>query len=431
MNFMKFNAKKALRVVAVASVAALSTTALSTGAHAAPKKTFNVWWYEKGTAMATVWNDALTEFKKAHPDVQVNFQLKTWAQLQNAGNALLSSSSAPDLSEWNKGNATAGSASQANLLTDLTPWATKYKWDNTLVPSVKLYGQYTNGIMGSGKLYGVPSYGEYVSWFYNKDMFAKYGVTVPKTGAELEAALAKFKAAGVTPMALAGKDYLIVHLAYGLVASQANLQWVRDFQSFAHPVNFTGPEWSYAANKIAAWNKAGYFEPNASGVDATTAVSDFQKGTYPLLFGGTWLDQDMQAKATSFAWGKFANPGKLSVGSAGNLLVIPAKSKQKDLAAEFINMILSTKYQNELAKLGGLPIAADPKYVATVKDPVALLTNTVFQNIVKNQGLAMYPDWPVNGYYNNLLAAGTQLLSDNDVAAYTKATGDFYAANKP
>jgi raffinose/stachyose/melibiose transport system substrate-binding protein len=107
MNFMKFNAKKALRVVAVASVAALATSALSTGAQAAPKKTFNVWWYEKGTAMATVWNDALTEFKKAHPDVQVNFQLKTWAQLQNAGNALLSSSSAPDLSEWNKGNATA------------------------------------------------------------------------------------------------------------------------------------------------------------------------------------------------------------------------------------------------------------------------------------------------------------------------------------
>jgi raffinose/stachyose/melibiose transport system substrate-binding protein len=431
MSFMKFNAKKALRVVAIASVAVLATSAVSTGAHAAPKKTFNIWWYEKGTAMATVWNDALTEFKKENPNVQVNFQLKTWAQLQNAGNALLSSNSAPDLSEWNKGNATAGSASQANLLTDLSPWATKYKWDKVLVPSVKLYGQYTNGIMGSGKLYGVPSYGEYVSWFYNKDMFAKYGVTVPKTFADLEAALAKFKAAGVAPISMAGKDYLIVHLAYGLVASKANLQWVRDFQAFAHPVNFAGPQWSFAANTIAKWNQAGYFEPNVAGVDATTAVADFEKGTYPLLFGGTWLDQDVQAKATSFKWGKFAMPGNLAVGSAGNLLVIPAKSKQKDLAAEFINMILSPKYQNELAKDGGLPIAAQPSYVATVKDPVALLTNTLFSSIVKSKGLAMYPDWPVNGYYNELLADSTQLLSDNNTATYIQKTGDFYDSNKP
>ncbi|MFD1051980.1 hypothetical protein ACFQ1S_43660, partial [Kibdelosporangium lantanae] len=33
-----------------------------------------------------------------------------------------------------------------------------------------------NGVMGSGKWYGVPNYAEYVSVYYNKDQFAKYGV---------------------------------------------------------------------------------------------------------------------------------------------------------------------------------------------------------------------------------------------------------------
>jgi raffinose/stachyose/melibiose transport system substrate-binding protein len=428
---MKLSKKTALRVLAAAAAVSLTTGAMSTGAQAASKTTFNIWWYEKGTAMATTWNDALTQFKKAHPDVKVNFQLKTWAQLQNAGNALLSSSSAPDLTEWNKGNATAGSASQAGLLTNLNAYNKKYGWDKTLAPSIKAYGQYTNGLMGNGALYGVPSYGEYVSWFYNKDALTAAGIAVPKTFADLEAALAKFKAAGKAPIALAGKDYPMVHLAYGLVAAKANLQWVRDFQSFAHPVNFSGPEWSFAANTIVAWNKAGYFEPNASGIDANTAVADFQKGTYPLLFGGTWLDQDMATKITSFKWGKFAMPGNLSVGSAGNLLVIPAKSKQKNLAAEFMNMIISTKYQNELAAKGGLPIAATPAAVAAVKDPTTKLTNALFNSIVKTKGLAMYPDWPVNGYYNELLADGTQLLTDGNVANYISKTAAFYNSNKP
>ncbi|OIQ75947.1 multiple sugar-binding protein precursor [mine drainage metagenome] len=428
---MKLNLKKSLGAIAAVAVMALATTAMSTGAQAATKKkTLNVWWYQKGDALGATWTDALTAFKKAHPDVKVNFQLKTWAQLQNAGNAMLSSSSGPDLTEWNKGNATAGTASQAGLLTDLTAYAKKYRWDKELTPSVKAYGQYTNGLMGNGNLYGVPSYGEYVSWFYNKATFAKYNVAVPKTFAELESALATFKAAGVPAIALAGKDYPMVHIAYGLVASKASLQWVKDYQSFAHPVNFNGPEWSFAANTIAKWNQAGYFEPNATGVDANTAVADFEKGTYPLLFGGTWLDQDVATKAT-FPWGKFAMPGKLSVGSAGNLFVIPSKSKQKDLAAEFINMILSTKYQNELAVKGGLPIAAAPGTLASLKDPTSKLTNGLFNSILKTQGLAMYPDWPVNGQYNELLAEGTQLLVDNNVANYIKKTAAFYNTNKP
>ena len=427
---MKFYSKKGLGVLAAVTVMTFAAATMSTGAQAASKKTLNIWWYEKGTAMAITWNDALTAFKKAHPDVKVNFQLKTWAQLQNAGTAMLSSNSAPDITEWNKGNATAGTASQAGLLSDLTAYSKKYGWDKILTPSVKAYGQYTNGLMGNGKLYGVPSYGEYVSWFYNKDTFAKNSIAVPKTFGQLEAALATFKAAGVPAIALAGKDYPMVHIAYGLVASQANLQWVKDYQSFAHPVNFSGPEWTFAASTLSKWNQAGYFEPNAAGVDANTAVGDFEKGTYPLLFGGTWLDQDVTSKA-GFAWGKFVMPGKLSVGSAGNLLVIPTKSKQKDLAAEFINMIISTKYQNELAAKGGLPIAATPSYLASLTDPTSKLTNNLFNSILKNQGLAMYPDWPVNGQYNELLAEGTQLLVDNNVANYIKKTGDFYNANKP
>ena len=43
----------------------------------------------------------------------------------------------------------------------------------------------------------------------------------------------------------------------------------------------------------------------------------------------------------------------------------------------------------------------------------------------------MYPDWPVPGYYDILLANGTALLSSGDVDAYMNATGSFYNGGRP
>ncbi|MSV88059.1 MAG: extracellular solute-binding protein, partial [Actinobacteria bacterium] len=170
---MKLVNKKGVRVLAVVVAAAFVTTSTLASAPAASKKTFNIWWYSKdNTPTGQTWAVALKEFKKAHPELNVKFQLKTFEVMNNTGAQILNSNAAPDITEYNKGNGTAGLASKAGLLTDLTPYSKKYNWN--LPSSVSLYGQYdTKGLMGTGKLYGVPSYGEYVSVFYNKDIFAK------------------------------------------------------------------------------------------------------------------------------------------------------------------------------------------------------------------------------------------------------------------
>jgi len=426
---MKISTSRGVRLAALAvATGLLATTLAACSSSSDTSKTFNIWWYDKDTAMAATWKDALAEFKKNHPDIEVKFQQKTWDQIQKAGNAILDSDKAPDLAEWNKGNATAGTASQAGLISDLTDYSKQYGWDSLIPASGQLVGRYTDGIMGKGQLYAIPTYGEYVSWFYNKDAFAKYGVAVPTTLDELDAVLAKIKAQGVTPIALGGGDYQIVHMAYALAVSKANQQWVKDFQFFENPVDFNGPEWTYAIDTINRWKSAGYFDSKVSGVKADAAVAAFEKGTYPLMLGGTWLDQDVDSKA-KFAWDKFANPGSgIAEGSAGNVWVIPTRSKQKDLAAEFIDLTLSKKYQNELGSKGGLPLAADP---SALTGDLAIKTNKVFSQIVAADGLGLYPDWPVAGYYDVLLKAGVQLLSDGDKAAYIKTTGDFYNQNKP
>ncbi|CAB5241031.1 unannotated protein [freshwater metagenome] len=425
---MKLVNKTSVRVLAVAVVAVFATTSTLATAPAATKKTFNIWWYSKDNAMSQTWAVALKELKKNHPDVKVNFQLKTFEQINNAGAQILNSNAAPDLSEWNKGNGTAGLASKAGLLTDLSSYSKKYKWN--LPSSVSLYGQYDKGLMGTGKLYGVPTYGEYVSVFYNKDLFAANGVAIPKTMAEMEMAMAKFKSAGVVPMEMAGGDYQTVHNVYALAVSRANQAWINSFQLFKGKAIDASKDANikWAADTLVKWNKAGYFEPNASGVKADDAVAEFQNGKAAMMIGGSWLDGGMETKISSFKYGKFLLPGTLSVGSAGNLFVIPSKSKNKDLAAEFINMLLSKKYQNYLGNAGGLALFADADAVA---NPASARTAGPFGQAVKKNALAMYPDWPVAGYYPILLAAGTELLASGDVAGYMKKTGDFYNSGRP
>jgi raffinose/stachyose/melibiose transport system substrate-binding protein len=91
-------------------------------------------------------------------------------------------------------------------------------------------------------------------------------------------------------------------------------------------------------------------------------------------------------------------------------------------------MVLSKKYQNYLGNAGGLPLFADAEAIA---NPAAILTAAPFGQIVKKNALAMYPDWPVPGYYDILLSAGTALLASGDVNAYLSKTGSFYNSGRP
>ena len=59
----------------------------------------------------------------------------------------------------------------------------------------------------NGKQYGMPYDLHVVGFWYRKDLFAKAGITPPPTTLdELNADMAKLKAAGIAPVAIGSKD---------------------------------------------------------------------------------------------------------------------------------------------------------------------------------------------------------------------------------
>lgn len=389
-------------------LAVLATTMLAGALPAYAAKTFNVWWYEDPTSAEGIdWAKALDEFKTTHPDVTVNFQQKTFIQLQKAGSMILNSNQAPDVLEYNKGNATAGLVASQGLLTPLDDVVKQRGWDKILNEGDLTLSKYDDkGVYGSGPIYGISVYGEFVSAFYNEDMFKANNLTVPTTFDDFVADLAAFKAKGITPLALGGNDTSAQHLLYSLALTKADQTWVDNYEGLKAPLD--PAPFLFAAKTIQDWLGKGYISKDSTGLKDPDAAGLFTGGKAPIYVSGTWNLGTFASTIKTFKWGQFLIPTpRYSVGSTGNLWVVPKGSQNKDLAYDFIGLTLSPKYQTELANNGGVAIAADP---ATITNPIGQVAAKLFTDISKKGGLGFYPDWPVPGFYDVLTQKTSGLL---------------------
>jgi raffinose/stachyose/melibiose transport system substrate-binding protein len=380
-------------------------------ASAAQETVFRVWHYEPAdNAMGISWDYAMQQFQETHPDVTLEFELKTFDQIQQTAQMILNSSDAPDVMEVNKGNATAGLYASQGLLTDLTDVAAERGWDQILSPSIQTTSRYDeNGIMGSGPLYGVTNYGEFVMVYYNKDMFEQYGLEVPTSLEEFEAVADAFVAEGITPLALGGLDrWPVTQNFYELVLYESDRDLVNAYELFQGDLDFHGPEFTFGAERLLEHFQRGYYSPDATGITYDDANAGFIQGQNPMNLTGSWMFGSFLSSITDFDWGIFVMPGKtLNTGSGGNLWIVPAGAQNKELAYDFIDITLSAEAQTELANAGGIPIAAD---LSQIEDEKVLELNTAFSTILENDGLAFYPDWPAPGYMDTLGSGLQELL---------------------
>ena len=387
-------------------------------------RVLRLWHYESPNgAMGTAWDAAIQIFEDTHPGVTVDFEARGFEEIRQTAPMILNSDEAPDIMEYNKGNATAGFLSQQGLLTDLTDVAVERGWDQILSPGLQTTCRYKDGIMGSGDWYGVTNYGEYVMFYYNIDMFDEYGVEVPTTLDELETVMQTFVDEGVTPISLGASEYPAQHVFYELVLSQADRDWVNAFELYQGEVDFHGPEFTFGAERLAEWVDKGYIDRNATGIPAEDMGVAFENGDYPLMMSGSWWYGRFMNEIEKFDWSTFLMPGNtLNAGSGGNIWVVPANSANKDLAYDFIDITMSPEIQTILGNAGGIPVNAD---LEQVTDPKIAELIQNFNTIIADDGFAFYPDWPAPGYYDVLVSGVQELIAGTMTPSETL---DFLAA---
>ena len=413
---MKKNTRHVAAIAAFA-VSAIVLAGCSGGGSEADDNTLTLWHFESDTsAMGIAWNEAIKVFEK-ETGAKVDFEEKSFEQIRSTASQVLNSNEAPDILEYNKGNATAGLLASQGLLSSLDDAYDKYGWADKLAPSLQTTARYDDkGIMGDGSFYGVPNYGEFVEVYYNKDMFAANGLEVPTTVAELEDVMKAFADKGITPLAEAAAEYPLGQLWYQLALTKADRDWIDDYQLYKGDVDWKGEEISYATETIKDWTDAGYISKDSTGLKAEDAGTSFINGTYPIFFSGSWWYNRFTTEATGFDWGTFLFPeAEFSPGSAGNMWVVPENAANKELAEKFIDITMRPEIQAMIGNNGGIPVAAD---VADITDPKSIELIANFNTLTERDGIGFYPDWPTATFYDELNAALQELVND------TKSAGD-------
>ncbi|WP_271754654.1 extracellular solute-binding protein [Cohnella sp. JJ-181] len=141
------------------------------------------------------FNAYIAEYKKVKPNVTINLEIMQ-ADYNTVLKSRIASGNTPDVFQTTAGG-------------DIDTFA-EYSADLTNEPLAAAMTDAVRANMTStdGKVLGLPVKGNLFSLIYNKKLFEEAGITeVPKTTAQLDDAIAKLEAKGITPFANAYKEW--------------------------------------------------------------------------------------------------------------------------------------------------------------------------------------------------------------------------------
>lgn len=237
--------------------------------------------------------------EKALPDIKILRTVVPSIGIRESYRLAVSADKTPDLAyTWPAASVLAGYA-RTGKVAPLDAYYAKYKWDG-------INDFYRGRNSYRGNIYGVPMEQDLMGVYYNRDLFKKLGLEVPKTYAEFQAVAAKVKEAGYVPIAFGNRDRWpatnTLSLVLGLTAGREAEEKVLFGDG-----SWTDPAFKKAAETIADWAKEGYFPRGFNGIGYDEANGLFLGGRAAMTITGSWALQDM-ARSAKFDLGVFMLP---------------------------------------------------------------------------------------------------------------------------
>jgi raffinose/stachyose/melibiose transport system substrate-binding protein len=286
-------------------------------------------------------------YETLHPGVHVVLDQQTDDSVKDKTKTLVASNSLPDIYfSWT--GAWGGNFVRGNRAVDLSQViGSDTAWGKIFTPAA------IQAFVWHGKNYGMPLYLDAKFMGYNKQIFSKLGIAVPKTFDDLLAACDTIRKSGQTPISIGNKEawpalhYIGQLLAYDV--RQTTLE--RDFDPKA--ASFTDPGYVQALRQFKALETRCTTGGEMNGVSYETAIQAFsntQSAMYYqeiLEFDGSANDQTPLKKAD---FGFFVLPP--AADAQGNVKAIEGapegymvntRSKHLGLALDFLKFITSMK----------------------------------------------------------------------------------------
>jgi raffinose/stachyose/melibiose transport system substrate-binding protein len=262
------------------------------------------------------------------------------------------------------------------------------------------------------KIFGIPMDLNTLTIAYNKDIFTKLGLTVPRTLADLIAMAPKIKAAGLQGISLNAKDawpngdLWFSQLAY----TDPNATTLRKAEAGKAP--WDSAPFVQAATNVQKMAEAGLFSENSASFAFTDAYTEFATGKSAMLypvgnFGTPVIDSISKG---NISYGLFPVPPDSAsmtpraTGGAAIIWSIPAKAKNVD-AALALARVFSGPFGTKTL------IAAD--YIPAFKTSVASNDSQIYKRMVQFQANAGTRSMFVPKINTALLSEMTSVITGN------------------
>lgn len=349
----------ALAVIVAASAAGLGALAAGTQGATAKKAaapTLQLWhWQQQATGYPDVFQASIDRYKtKYGGDVQmtsIDFP-SYFAKFKTA----VAGGDTPDLMEM----------SWTGDYRDLIKAGALMPLDSALGSGFpKFYKPVMDSLRFNGHIYGIPIDLNTLTIAYNKAIFAKLHLKVPKTFAQLKAMAQPIRKAGYQPLtvnekdAWPGGDLWFAQVAYTDKSENA----IR--QAELGKVKWTDPRFLAAANNVQSLKTSGLLADGSNSTDFVGNVAAFSRGqiamAYPVGNFNTGLIDKAVGKRFSydlFPFPPLTAAGKsVATGGPAIILSVPAKAKNPTEAINLIRLMTDPTGQKELVKRNFIPSA--------------------------------------------------------------------------
>ncbi|MFJ2958388.1 extracellular solute-binding protein [Streptomyces sp. NBC_00669] len=300
-------------------------------------------WIMRDSVAAPVLKAFTADFEKAHPGTTLDLQIQEWDGIGAKIVSALAGNDAPDVIEV--GNTQVAQYAASGGVDDLTGKVADLHGSDW-IPGLAEPGRI------DGKQYGIPWYAANRVVIYNKDLFAKAGITAPpKTRAEWITDTTKLDTGGNQGIYLPGQSWY----------TYAGFLW----DEGGDLATKSGGTWSGGLDTPQARAAAAFYRqlqalgqgPKDSDEAKPLQANVFAKGDVAQIIstpGGaaaiTEADPALKGKL-----GFFPIPGKTAdrpgaVFTGGSDLVIPQASRHQAMAYQVVKALAGTTWQTRIAK---------------------------------------------------------------------------------
>ena len=287
----------ATAVVALAACAPSSSSTSGSGSGGSDGKgvTLSVWSWR--TEDVAAYDAIFDVYEKAHPGVKVDFKAFKNTEYNQILTTGLAGSNGPDVVQVRSYGQLQPTIASGSLV-PLDSTVDLSSWDANVVKSAE--GK------EDGKLYAVPLAQQTLQMFYNKDLFAKQGLTPPTTWAQFIEVNARLKEQGITPMAVGAKDSWTLPIVHQVLAAPRFGGAAFEKAVLSGQKTFTDPDWVASVDELKALKP--YLPDSAVGVAYTDAQILFTSGKAAMFPGGSFELGFFQKQNPALKMGVFQVP---------------------------------------------------------------------------------------------------------------------------